>query len=191
MSATIHAPPEVDTDRLGRDLPRAAAIEAALSRFVATSDVVRFDAAPLDAWILVSDDCIRVLATGLEIGRQSGGAFDVGLVAEVAAHGFGAGWAATGISVRRQRRPAHDVLDVDAAGRRVRKRAALALDLAGIARLRCRRTRPSSPAPASPPISSASMASCAPARASRVGGPGRSASRRRRSVAAMSPAASI
>lgn len=134
-TATVHAPPDLDIDRLARDLAaRVGAIEAALSRFRPRSDVVRLDAAPLDVWIPVSDDCVRVLAAALDIGRRSGGAFDVGLAAEVAASGFGAGWAATGGPPRADRRPAHAVLTVDVAGRRVLKQAPVAIDLAGIAK---------------------------------------------------------
>lgn len=133
--ATVHAPPEVDVDRLGRDMAtRVATIEARLSRFRAGSDVLRLDAAPLDTWISVSDDCVRVLAAALDVGRRSGGAFDIGLAAEVAAAGFGAGWAATGGVPRRDRRPPHAALEVDVAGGRVLKRAPVAIDLAGIAK---------------------------------------------------------
>lgn len=134
-TATLHAPDDVDLDRLRDDLAeRVGTIEAALSRFAATSDVVRLDAALLDVWVPVSDDCARVLAAAVEIGKRSGGAFDVGLAAEVSAAGFGLGWARTGGPPADDRRPAHEALEVDVTAGQVRKRAPIAVDLAGIAK---------------------------------------------------------
>jgi thiamine biosynthesis lipoprotein ApbE len=134
-TATLHAPDDVDLDRLRADLAeRVGAIEAALSRFVATSDVVRLDAAPLETWVPVTEDCVRVLTAAVDIGKRSGGAFDVGLAAEVSAAGFGLGWARTGGPPADDRRPAHEALEVDVASRRVLKRAPVAVDLAGIAK---------------------------------------------------------
>jgi thiamine biosynthesis lipoprotein ApbE len=134
-TATVHAPDGVDTDALRHRLAeRVATIEARLSRFRAESDVVRLDAASLGTWLDVSDDLVRVLAVALEVGRRSDGAFDAGLAAEVAAAGFGTGWAGAGVAAGAERVPAHAALDLDVAGRRVRKRAPVALDLAGVAK---------------------------------------------------------
>jgi thiamine biosynthesis lipoprotein len=76
-----------------------------------------------------------VLRLGLEIGRASGGAFDIGMGDAVTAWGFGPEQAVpeairTAMGVRRS--AAHTVLEID--GTRVRKSAPLALDLNGVAK---------------------------------------------------------
>lgn len=133
-TATVHVDADADLAPLAAGLARRIGrIEAALSRFRPGSEVLRVDEAPLDAWIAISEDLAGVLAVGLEVGRRSGGAFDVGLAAEVAAAGFGGGWARAGT---RRVAPvaAHEALDLDLDRRRLRKRAPLSLDLAGIAK---------------------------------------------------------
>ncbi len=131
-TATVHVASDFDHAPLATALARRVGrIEAALSRFRAGSEVLRVDAAPLGDWISISEDLAGVLAVGLEVGRRSGGAFDVGLAAEVAAAGFGAGWASAGAR-RAEPVAAHAALDLD--GRALRKRAPLSLDLAGIAK---------------------------------------------------------
>jgi thiamine biosynthesis lipoprotein len=76
-----------------------------------------------------------VLRLGLEIGRASGGAFDIGMGDAVMAWGFGpVGASPDGIraAMTASRRPAHEALEMDDA--RVRKAAPIALDLNGIAK---------------------------------------------------------
>jgi FAD:protein FMN transferase len=58
---------------------RIAAIQASLSRFEATSDIARFNAAAAGASIPVANDTQRVLAVAHELARASAGAFDVTL----------------------------------------------------------------------------------------------------------------
>jgi thiamine biosynthesis lipoprotein len=74
-----------------------------------------------------------VLVEALEIGRLSGGAFDIGVGDLVAAWGFGpaAGSIARGDVALV---PAHRAIELDAVGRRVRKLAPVSLDLSGIAK---------------------------------------------------------
>lgn len=133
-TATIHAPEGADlAPLLARLAERIARVEAAFTRFRPGSELLRLDAAPLDRPIALSDDMAAILAIGLDVGRRSGGAFDVGLAAEVAANGFGRGWAEVG-EPRAERRAAHLALELDWAGRRLIKRAPLGLDLAGIAK---------------------------------------------------------
>ena len=77
----------------------------------------------------------RAEASALEIGRASGGAFDIGVGDAVAAWGFGPAAAATErirAAMARAAPPAHEVLELDAG--RVRKRAPITLDLNGIAK---------------------------------------------------------
>jgi thiamine biosynthesis lipoprotein len=83
----------------------------------------------------VPPDLARVLALGLEIGRASGGAFDIGTGDAVLAWGFGpvaADPQAIRAAIKAARRPAHELLEMD--GDRVRKAAPLTLDLNGIAK---------------------------------------------------------
>ncbi len=133
--AKLFASPDLDADGLARRLAeRLGSIEAALSRFRAESEVVRFDRVPVGRWVDVGPDLARVLAVGLDVGRRSGGAFDLGLAAEVAAAGFARGWAPVDAAARRDRTPAHLCLELDLDGSRVRRTAPIALDLAGIAK---------------------------------------------------------
>lgn len=133
-SVTLWAPEHRDLSDLVAGLAaRIAAIETSMSRFRDDSEVSAFDRAPCDAWQSVSRDLAEVLAVGLDIGRRSGGAFDVGLAAEVAARGFGTGWSGSGVA-RDRIVPAHQTIELDLGARRIRKRAAVSLDLAGIAK---------------------------------------------------------
>jgi len=77
------------------------------------------------------------LATALEIGRASDGAFDIGLGDVVAAWGFGpdqANEAAIRAALACARRPAHEMLELDATTGRARKHGPLTLDLSGTAK---------------------------------------------------------
>ncbi|ABD86232.1 FAD:protein FMN transferase [Rhodopseudomonas palustris] len=121
------------SDLTARLSARIARIETSLSRFRGDSEVMAFDRAPCDVWQSVSRDLAEVLAVGLDIGRRSGGAFDVGLAAEVAACGFGSGWSGSGVA-RDRIVAAHETIELDRGARRIRKRAAVSLDLAGIAK---------------------------------------------------------
>lgn len=129
---------------------RLAALEAALARAVADvdrqmstwrpdSDLMRLNAAASGKWVPVPAELMLVLEKGVDIGRASGGAFDVGLGDLVNAWGFGpSGKAADGEAIRRRlgkvQSPTHEVLELDRSGGRARKHAPVALDLSGIAK---------------------------------------------------------
>lgn len=131
-SVTLHTPEGFDLAPLAVALAeRIEGLEAAFSRFRTASELLRLDAAPLDRRLPLSDDMARILAVGLDVGRRSGGAFDLGLAAEVAANGFGAGWARR-TEPHPDRRPAHEAIELDFDGRELIKRAPIHLDLAGI-----------------------------------------------------------
>lgn len=126
------------------DAPVEAALQAAvdevdaqMSTFRRQSDLIRLEAAPLHAWTPVPDRLMTVLGLALDIGRASNGAFDIGMGDAVKAWGFGPG-AADGRLIRAaleaRRRPAHELLELDPAVGRVRKSAAVAFDLNGIAK---------------------------------------------------------
>jgi len=133
-TVTLHAPEERDLGALTADLAaRVEQVEEALSRFREGSEILRLEAAPLGRWLPLSEDAAQVLAVGLDVGRRSGGGFDLGLAAEVAAAGFGLGWARTP-GTGTPRRPAHEAIELDLLHRRLVKHAPIRLDLAGIAK---------------------------------------------------------
>ncbi|MCV2449328.1 FAD:protein FMN transferase [Paracoccus sp. DMF] len=122
--------------------PIRAALQAAvdevdgqMSTWKPDSDLMRFNAAPVGEWIAVPARLREVLRLGLEIGRASDGAFDVGMGDAVTAWGFGPEAAAPdGIraAMKNPRRPAHEVLAFD--GNHLRKAEPVTLDLNGIAK---------------------------------------------------------
>lgn len=110
-------------------------VNAQMSTWKPDSDLMRFNAAPVGVWVAAPSRLIAVLRLGLEIGRASGGAFDIGMGDAVAAWGFGPEAAASArirAAMDARRRPAHEVLEID--GDHVRKSAPIALDLNGIAK---------------------------------------------------------
>lgn len=151
-SALFFAPSGLDPAPVAAALQRAVdEVDAQMSVWRADSDLMRLNAAPADAWVALPGHLMAVLALGLDIGRASGGAFDIGMGDAVAAWGFGPAPADPGL-IRRAlaapRRPAHELLELElepaanpvtgpafgpAAGR-ARKRAPVVLDLNGIAK---------------------------------------------------------
>lgn len=135
-SLVAYVPPDLDRGELHAALQSAVdRVDAQMSTYKPESDLMRFNRAPLDQWIDLPDDLMEVLALGLEIGRRSGGAFDIGMGAAVTAWGFGPPAETTGapqpLSIVR---PTHEVLELDLEGGRARKTASLNLDLSGIAK---------------------------------------------------------
>jgi thiamine biosynthesis lipoprotein len=137
-SALFHVPSDFDPAPVTAAMAAAVAeVDGQMSTWKAESDLMRLNAAPAGTWVEVPERLIRVLAFALEVGRTSGGAFDIGVGDAVAAWGFGADAADPGrIRAARSalRCPAHEVLELDRANRRARKPAPLTLDLSGIAK---------------------------------------------------------
>ncbi|MBK5935053.1 thiamine biosynthesis lipoprotein [Rhodovulum imhoffii] len=110
-------------------------VDAQMSTWKSDSALMRINAAPTGEWMAVPDRLIDVLRLGVDIGRASGGAFDIGMGDAVTAWGFGPE-AAAGDLIRaareRARVPAHGALEIGA--RHVRKIAPIVLDLNGIAK---------------------------------------------------------
>jgi thiamine biosynthesis lipoprotein len=106
-----------------------------MSTWTPASDLMRINRAPAGEWIEAPGHLLAVLRLGLAIGRASEGAFDVGLGDAVTAWGFGPG-EATGERIRAAmsapRRRGWDVLEIGED--RLRKHAAITLDLNGIAK---------------------------------------------------------
>jgi len=137
-SALFYAPEDFDVEGLGRELADAVeTVDMQMSTWKPQSDLMRVNAAPIDDWIDVPEELFEVLATGLDIGRKSNGAFDIGMGDVVTAWGFGpkpADTEAIGDALRTARLPAHDLLELDHTRRKVRKLGPITLDLSGIAK---------------------------------------------------------
>lgn len=115
----------------------AAAVEevdAQMSLWRPESALNRVNAAAPGQWLEIPEAMAEVIALGLRIGRASKGAFDIGLGDAVAAWGFGPGEASEPAirAAAHGRAPAHEVVELD--GLRLRKHAAVTLDLNGIAK---------------------------------------------------------
>ena len=135
-SALFFADRVRDTDAIRAALQAAVdEVDTQMSMWNAESALMRINAAPVGDWVVVPEQLRAVLRLGLEIGRASGGAFDIGMGDAVTAWGFGPGAAAPeGIraAMDAPRRPAQEVLEIE--GMQLRKTAPIALDLNGIAK---------------------------------------------------------
>jgi thiamine biosynthesis lipoprotein len=114
-------------------------VDRQMSTWKPDSDLMRLNRATVGTWLDVPRQLGAVLATALEVGRLSDGAFDIGVGDLVSAWGFGPGAGAPdpdAIATARtgRRTPAHLALELDPIGKRVRKHAPVALDLSGIAK---------------------------------------------------------
>ncbi len=108
-----------------------------MSTWKSDSDLMRLNSAPVEIWMSVPAELMEVLAKGLEIGRLSDGAFDIGMGDVVNAWGFGRQGADTQVIraiLGKARASSHEVLELDPDALQVRKLAPLALDLSGIAK---------------------------------------------------------
>lgn len=117
-SALFFAEPDVDPGPIRAALQAAVAEgDEQMSTRTPGSDLMRLNAAPVADWVAVPARLGEVLRLGVEIGRASGGAFDIGMGDAVTAWGVGPGDAAPdGIraAMTASRRPAHEVLAFDA-----------------------------------------------------------------------------
>jgi thiamine biosynthesis lipoprotein len=130
----------IDATALSAALDDAVeAVEAAMSSWRPDSDLERLNRTPLGTWVDLPAMLLEVLEASLEIGRRSGGAFDVGVGDLTRAWGFGGGV--------RDYDPAEvlrldgrasfvppKTLELDRANRRARRHAPLTVDLSGIAK---------------------------------------------------------
>ncbi len=114
-------------------------VDRQMSTWKSDSDLSRLNAALPQQWLAVPGALVTVLQAALDIGRQSGGAFDIGVGALVNSWGFGPyqdlpppmPTCALTPSVSNA---ATDSLDIDQTGLRVRKLKNVTLDLSGIAK---------------------------------------------------------
>ena len=137
-SALFHRPEPFDPEPVLCALQAAVdEVDAQMSIWKPDSGLMRLNAAPAGAWTAVPDRLMEVLRLSLDIGRASGGAFDIGVGDAVNAWGFGPAAADRNLvrkALAAPRRPAHAVLELDPECRRVRKDAPVTLDLNGIAK---------------------------------------------------------
>ena len=131
----------------GRDpAPVAAMVEQTLERIEAqmspwrpSSDLVRYNAAPPATWVKVPAEMIRVVAAALALAADTDGAFDPGLGALISLWGFGAegpvSITPTGRALQAARGPGawRQVL-IDEPDRRLYQPGDMRLDLCGIAK---------------------------------------------------------
>ena len=137
-AAIFFAAPRDDIETIATALQASVnEVDEQMSTWMPESDLMRFNAAPVGQWMTLPAELLTVIDAGLEIGRRSDGAFDIGTLDLVAAWGFNTkngvpDRAATAELASLPRRPAHESLERNEG--RLRKTAAIALDLSGIAK---------------------------------------------------------
>jgi thiamine biosynthesis lipoprotein len=138
--AVFFAEAECDLVAAGRELQEVVdMVDAQMSTWKPESDLMRLNRAPVGHWVEVPELLLTVLETAIEIGRHSGGAFDIGVGDVVSAWGFGSSQGTRNAEQMArakgsQRQPAHLDLELDVGRCRVRKLSDLTLDLSGIAK---------------------------------------------------------
>lgn len=139
-SALLHAPSTTDIAALDIALARAVGrVDRQMSTWKPDSDLMHLNAVSPGTWVSLPRELMQVLAKGLEIGRLSGGAFDIGIGRLVNAWGFGAAGSvpdeeAIGAALHERPPPTHTVLELDVPGERARRHAHFDIDLSGIAK---------------------------------------------------------
>ena len=117
FAAVFYAPGDFDLAGLQLALQQAVdVVDTQMSTWKAGSDLMQLTRAPVGEWRRVPQQLFAVLVEALEIGRLSGGAFDIGVGDLVAAWGFGpaAGSIARGDVALV---PAHRAIELDAVGK--------------------------------------------------------------------------
>lgn len=139
-SALFYGTEDLDTVALCAALQEAVdSVDRQMSTWKPASDLNRLNAAAVGAWIAIPRELTTVLATALEIGRASGGVFDIGVGDLVQAWGFGCGSRSPDPSriasvIGRASFDPPKTLQLDPVSCRTRKLAPLMLDLSGIAK---------------------------------------------------------
>jgi len=137
-SVVVHAPQGQDLAPLSADFQAAVdEVDDQMSTWKPDSDLMRFNRAPVGAWVALPDRLMTVLKVALEIGRASDGAFEIAMGDAIRAWGFGpvpADPQAIAAARAKPRRPSFEKLDLDPANGRARKAEDMQLDLCGIAK---------------------------------------------------------
>ena len=137
-SADMGIPAGTNTALLEAALAASVAqVDAQMSTWKPKSDLMRLNAAPVGEWISIPSELMQVLLRGLEIGRASEGAFDIGLGDLVRAWGFNSDAPdpdAIRAGLGQSRQPVYEQLELDESTLCARKLTDLSLDLSGIAK---------------------------------------------------------
>lgn len=135
-SALIVDPPENAAGEIESVLSE---IIAQMSHWDATSQLSRFNAAPVGTWHRIDPDFAQVMAAALDIASRSDGAFDPAIGALVDLWGFGPPGPRVGLPGDEEIAAAltasrHNALDFDPLLLRLRRTRPARLDLSGIAK---------------------------------------------------------
>ena len=137
-SALFYAAPKADPEPIRAALAESVdTVDRQMSTWKPDSDLMRLNRAAVGTWVSVPAELMEVLAKGLEIGRLSDGAFDIGMGDVVTAWGFGpqeADTQAIRTTLGKVHSAAHKILELNPDALQVRKLAPLTLDLSGIAK---------------------------------------------------------
>lgn len=134
-SAVFHATATIDVARIEAALQATVdQVDEQMSTYKSNSAISRFNAAPIGQWVEMPDLTMQVIAAGLEIGRLSGGTFDIGLGRVVAHWGFGADAASAGSDTPVPELGAADALHLHPDGSQIMRSADIRLDLSAIAK---------------------------------------------------------
>ncbi len=112
-------------------------VDRQMSTWTSESDLMRFNAGPLNEWIALPAELMAVLTEGLALSRATAGAFEMNIGAAVRAWGFTTqpiGFEAIEAARHAPKIAATEALELDLGNRMARKSAALSLDLSGIAK---------------------------------------------------------
>ncbi len=138
-SVRFSGPTRTDVDAVQAQLElELSALDLALSGYRDDSDVTRLNAAPVGQWVEVPDHLWNTLRFGMELWRDSGGAFDMTVKPLVTLWGFGVAQprvdVPTDIQITAARsRVDSGQLELAPEGHRVRRLSDIAVDVDGVA----------------------------------------------------------
>lgn len=105
-SAIVSARPSLPLASVGSALQNAVdLVDAQMSTWKPESDLMRFNNSPIGEWIDMPRQLCHVVALGMQVGKDSDGAFDVGMGMPLAAWGFGAPRSPVPLGVRHAASP--------------------------------------------------------------------------------------
>jgi thiamine biosynthesis lipoprotein len=137
-SARFHAPEGADLRGIVAELAAAVtAVDRQMSNWKCDSDLSRLNRAAAGDWVAVPANLATVLVRAIEIGRETGNAFNIGVGDLVDAWGFGPKGPQRLPTPPDGPRPCpavDELLEIDVGGCRARKHRPVALDLCGIAK---------------------------------------------------------
>jgi FAD:protein FMN transferase len=137
-SAIFYTAARFDTAPLCTALQKAVdRVDRQMSTWKPDSDLNRLNEASVGVWVDIPRELMTVIATALEIGRASGGSFNIGVGDLVRAWGFAGGSPDPTKIARLRGRASFEppkTQQLDLSNQRVRKHVSLCLDLSGIAK---------------------------------------------------------